>query len=286
MSIYSQRTDRSTQLIRLNDARRALADARTLEQIKVVRERAESVRAQAHLANLGLELQNYASELKLQAERVGGQMLTDLRLRGGSGRNGLRRSRCLRLRELGIDKNQSARWQLVATVPESLFRQYVCEVHDSGREISEAGLIRLAKRLRKTSIDRMVVRSLDERSRVSTTSHLLTMNWTSLENVGSDIDSLSEMLTEICNHYELVIELVQDICQEPDGEQESVRCRALNHYLAEIHALLFSVNRELERLSQHPELNGFHRESVPESSGSEIFIGCTETGRRESLGSH
>lgn len=279
MSIHSQRTERSAQMVRLNDARRSLADARTLEQVKGVRERAESVRAYAQRCSLGIELQNYACELKLQAERVGGRMLTELRLRGGSRSN---RRRTFRLRELGLDKNQSARWQMVATVPESLFRRYVRESHQAGSEISEAGLLRLAKRLRKESVDRTIVRSPPDGSTISTTSHLLAMNWTSLEVVGSDIDTLSDMLSEICNHYELVIHLVKSLCHKCGvTEESSPECRALCRYIAEIHRQLAAVDSELARLSQHPELNGYCVELPGKNSfQSDKEVGCTDSGKK------
>ncbi len=75
--------ERSHQLVCLQNARRALAQANTVAQITSVRAKAESVRSYAQRASLGIEIQNYAAELKLQAERLAGHFLAELKLRGG-----------------------------------------------------------------------------------------------------------------------------------------------------------------------------------------------------------
>lgn len=259
MTIHSPRNERSQQLVRLNDARRALANAHTVEEIKEVRERAESVRSYAQNAALGLEIQNFASELKLQAERLGGRLLAEMRLRGG-----VRRSPGTdlpRLRDMGIDKNQSARWQLAATVPESLFRQFVCEHHDAGKEISSAALLRLAKRLRHESIDALLV-GPDEPATVDTSSHLLAVNWTSLDLLGRELDGLADSVREIRSHYRLLMNVMESICSRAKLSEESTDFRALQRYGVEIQRDLRSVDDGLQRICRHPELNGFTERSA------------------------
>ncbi len=67
----------------LDQASQMLAKASSLKAIKTVRDTAEAARAFAKAAQLGLELQNKATEIKLRAERKAGTVLSKLELRGG-----------------------------------------------------------------------------------------------------------------------------------------------------------------------------------------------------------
>jgi hypothetical protein len=129
----------------VEEATRLLAEAETLDDVKAVREKAETARIYAKAVHAGLEVQNRVAELKLRAERTAGEFLASLALRGGN-----RRSKAhdepLKLAELGITRNQSTRWQKEAAVPEQLFCQFVKEAKESGREITAAALIRLTAR--------------------------------------------------------------------------------------------------------------------------------------------
>ena len=54
-------------LARLDGATRALAEAKTLEEVTQIRDIAEAARTYARAAKLGLEAQNHATEIKLRA---------------------------------------------------------------------------------------------------------------------------------------------------------------------------------------------------------------------------
>lgn len=139
-------THNQHELVLLDQADRALSQARSLQEIKVIRDKAEAVRKYAESASLGLDVQNRAAEVKLRAERQAGQLLSQLTLRGGDRRSKSHRDR-LKLVDLGLTSNQSKRWQMQARVPEDLFRQHIQETRQEGRELTSAGLMRLAKRL-------------------------------------------------------------------------------------------------------------------------------------------
>lgn len=128
----------------LTQARRALAEATSLDDIKAIRDKAEAARKYAESAALGLEMQNVAAELKLRAERKAGQLLRELRLHGGDRRSRVRKSH-LRLDQLGISRVQSHRWQLEASVPDEEFEKYVRSSNDRHKELTSVGLVRLAK---------------------------------------------------------------------------------------------------------------------------------------------
>jgi hypothetical protein len=255
MDHYSHQTERSQQLVRLQRARRELTQANTVAEITSVRDKAESVRSHAQRASLGIEIQNYAAELKLQAERLAGHFISELKLRGGD-RKSDQAGNHLKLKDLGIDKNQSARWQLEATVPESIFRDFVRKVHATGNEISSAALLRLAKSLRDRTIEEVLVRSPHPAPPVSTQSHLLNINWHTPELGGRDIDEMTELVAEIRNHHQLLTNVVASVCQRAALDPTSTDGRAIQRYLSEIGMHLDKIARGLQRLGHSCTTNG------------------------------
>ncbi len=134
----------------LDEADRALAHTENFAEICEIRNKAEAVRRYAQSAALGLDVQNRAAEVKLRAERQAGKLLRQLTLRGGDRRSNKRDQR-IKLDDLGITPNQSTRWQIQASVSEEAFGAYVRETCDAAKELTSAGLMRLAKRLREES---------------------------------------------------------------------------------------------------------------------------------------
>jgi hypothetical protein len=130
----------------LDQARSELARATSLSQIKDIRAKAEAVRRRAQANALGLDIRNHAAEVKLRAERLAGKLLSQLMLRGGDRRSPTWHAR-LKLKDLGISRNQSTRWQIEARVPESIFCEYIEQTRDAGQELTAAQLMRIAKLL-------------------------------------------------------------------------------------------------------------------------------------------
>lgn len=134
-----------TGLALLDTAIRSLVEANTIDEIKDIRDKAEAVRCYARSAALGLQAQNHAAEVKIQAERKAGKMLHDLRLRGGSRKPNDHRYQ-LKLADIGISQTQSKRWQKEASVPTEVFLQFIASTNEAGRELTTKGLMRLAER--------------------------------------------------------------------------------------------------------------------------------------------
>ena len=132
------------ELTLLDQAKQALDDVSSFDQIKDIRNKAEAVRKYAQSASLGLDIQNRAAEVKLRAERQAGKLLSQLMLRGGDRRSKSRHER-VKLDDLGISRNQSTRWQIQAKVPENIFATYVRDTCDAGKELTSANLMRIAK---------------------------------------------------------------------------------------------------------------------------------------------
>jgi hypothetical protein len=130
----------------LDQVARALAQTSDLKEIKNIRDRAEAFRKYAQSAALGQKIQNHAAAMKLRAERRAGELLAGLEIRGGDRRSKARDER-LKLADLGIDHNQSARWQREAATPERVFESYIASTTASGKDITAQGLLRLARTL-------------------------------------------------------------------------------------------------------------------------------------------
>lgn len=124
-------------LAKLSAATTALAEAKTLQEVKKVLDIAESARIYAKAAKLGLQAQNHAAEVKLRAERKAGDMLKKMEKNKGNagtfnGRtsSGGRIARppeenAPKLADLGITKTQSSQWQAVADLPDDVFEDYI-----------------------------------------------------------------------------------------------------------------------------------------------------------------
>jgi len=121
---------RTTQLIRYSAAKKALAAATRVDEVKDIRDKAVAMMAYAAQAK-DTELIGYATEIRYRAERKGGALLIELRENGGrqkagdaSGGNGSRpQPLAPRLDDLGVTKTQSSRWQGLARLPEEKFEE-------------------------------------------------------------------------------------------------------------------------------------------------------------------
>jgi hypothetical protein len=138
------------ELVLLSKACRALSDARTVDEVKDLRDKAAAVKAYIKKAKLGHHLVVEAATIKLRAERKLGQMLQALdlaRSAPGNQHTGPQEpcDGTVLLRDLGISKADSCRSQRIASLPDDVFERYVIEKSKAGREPTLAGLFRLTK---------------------------------------------------------------------------------------------------------------------------------------------
>src|SRR5215510_10349854 len=116
--------EQETGLIHLSRARQELLKAKTIDEVKPYINGAKRLLLYLKQSKESLEMQNEAAEIGLRAERRAGEMLIEGRENGD--RAGLGRppkknhddsfSKSY-LKEIGITKNQSTRWQAIAVVP-------------------------------------------------------------------------------------------------------------------------------------------------------------------------
>ena len=171
---------------------RLLQRANSLDHVKAVRDKAEAVRTYAKAAKLGLNIQNHAAEVRLRAERKAGSFLAALKLRGGDRRSKGHRV-TLKLEDLGISRQQSKRWQRLASLPEEDLLDFVRTANELGQEITSSSLLRTANK----SNERRRKRRKDKRYSTVTCPTCR----------GSEGETLASYM-ELANHCELLNEIL------------------------------------------------------------------------------
>lgn len=139
-------------LVKMDAARQMLAEARTIDEVKDIRDKAEALRLYARQQKMGLEMQNDIAEIKLRAERKAGKLLRDME-KAKAGRPPKNTSHdasnfqdALTLNKIGITYSQSSRWQTEAELPTEQFEQFVIETKEKGKELTSSGLQKRAKK--------------------------------------------------------------------------------------------------------------------------------------------
>jgi len=111
-------------LATLSQATRMLAEARTLSEVKAIKDIATAAAAYAHARGLGEEAETYAAEIRLEASRRIGQMMQQAKANGEIAKGGRppenrsQRATGFGLADLGISKDESSAAQALAQIPD------------------------------------------------------------------------------------------------------------------------------------------------------------------------
>src|ERR1700722_17379718 len=135
-------------LATLDRARLMLAEARTLPDLKKIRDIAEAAKAYARAEKMGIEAQNYAGEIVVEATRRMGELLLAAEKNPGARRylkGTAKQAPPPTLEELGISKKQSAICQDIARLSQEKFREHINAVRNSGQVITIGALAMAAK---------------------------------------------------------------------------------------------------------------------------------------------
>lgn len=133
--------------ISIHAARLALETAVDVATVASLVDRLEVIRVAARKAKTSHEAQNDWATLKLEAERKAGRMLRELRVKGSLRAGRPNADSPSALADLGIEQQQSSRWQRLAAVPEERFARWLADTRGSGGEVTEAGMFALASRI-------------------------------------------------------------------------------------------------------------------------------------------
>lgn len=131
-------------LIAISHASRLLAEAKSLEDVKSIRDMARAAEAWARSRHLGIEIENHGAEIRLRAERKGGEFIAEAKASGELRGQGQRdeTSSATRFDEVGITYDQSSDWQAIAAIPEPDFEAIVADAKANGERITTTGVIR------------------------------------------------------------------------------------------------------------------------------------------------
>jgi len=135
-------------LAKIDRARLLLLEARTLPEIKLVKDIAEAAKAYAQAQGLSRECQNHAALIALEAAEKGGRLLKECeRSKGGehthrtaataAGVSEYRKT----IEAAGLAERTAERWQELAVIPPAVKAEYIQKVGEQG-EITAAGLLK------------------------------------------------------------------------------------------------------------------------------------------------
>lgn len=133
-----------TAISKLSLARRALIEAKSLNDVLDVCDMAAAIRAFAKAAGESLEVQNAASDLRLSAERKAGELLASMELKPGVKPIGDGMS-SIALADMGVTPKQSSRWQLAAKLPNEDYAAIVANCNETGSELTQAAVLKAAR---------------------------------------------------------------------------------------------------------------------------------------------
>jgi N6-adenosine-specific RNA methylase IME4 len=124
-----------TELILYDNARHALAEAKRVDEVMTIRNKAKALEAYSRQAK-DPEMINMATAIRLRAERRAGELLISMAANGerqAPARPAKQSQETTvfeppkTLEDLGISKDQSSRWQRVAALPEREFEERVAQ---------------------------------------------------------------------------------------------------------------------------------------------------------------
>lgn len=142
------------QLIKYDQACKAIAEARTIDEVKDMADKSEAMRAYARQAK-NKELEIHAAEIRIRAERRLGELLRDSpKATGGEygGKTKIDGSRkelsnpTPTLADIGIDKKLSSKAQKLAAVPEKEFEGMIGEWREKVSKETERVTTKILKR--------------------------------------------------------------------------------------------------------------------------------------------
>ena len=139
-------TQATPTLARLDKARQMLAESRTLDEVKHIRDIAEAAKVYAKAAHLGREAQNYAAEISLLAACKAGEILKQLEKKKSSGVPASvagTSEYAKALKDTATPERTAQHWQRLFNIPEEIREKYIKQTIEAGGEVTASGLLKV-----------------------------------------------------------------------------------------------------------------------------------------------
>ena len=150
------------------------------------------------------------------------------------------------LKDLGINKNQSSRWQMEAEVPDSVFRLYLKVARQEQREVTAQGLLRMAQQHRTASGHRTLNGS-SMRSRQTTADEC---GIQTVVPIATDCYCLPsetlEVIDDLENQHRTLANLLSRFCNEEVVRTEHAQRRYVTRLLADMSESLLTLKAVLQ----------------------------------------
>jgi N6-adenosine-specific RNA methylase IME4 len=140
------------ELVKLNKARQALAEAKTLDEIRDIRDIAKAVKAYAIAKGLGVEMKNEASEIEIRAIREMGKIIQQKQEAGEMAEKGEFFSNQWvvpdgnnpkqTLPEIGVTRKESSTSKNLASIPDKRFEDLLSEFIEDKKPLTKTAILR------------------------------------------------------------------------------------------------------------------------------------------------
>jgi site-specific DNA-methyltransferase (cytosine-N4-specific) len=134
----------------IEDACRVLAEARTVAEVRGIRDTAEAARLYARLARRGREAQNSAAEIRVRAERRAAELAMQLVAGPGRPEKTPTVGVFSRIEEIGLSSQEFSRWRPLVQLPLPELERHFAEVRERGDDISTRAALRAALDYQRT----------------------------------------------------------------------------------------------------------------------------------------
>jgi N6-adenosine-specific RNA methylase IME4 len=135
------------ELVKWNNAKNAIAECKTIDEVKEIRDKAEALRLYAKQAGESLQMQNDIAEIKLRAERKAGELLKEIPKHEGKTKEYGSIGGTIPTLPEGINKKQSHTWQRIADIPEEQFENHILDTKLKNEELTTKEIYNFASQL-------------------------------------------------------------------------------------------------------------------------------------------